>query len=70
MKKGVIQPVCRRGHPQTPENRIVFPSCPLGRCRLCREDDVWLWREEHRAEALQYTRAWQQRKKEQAAADE
>lgn len=43
-----IRPVCSRGNPQTPENRIYFPSCPSGRCRLCYEDSVMFGHERER----------------------
>ena len=26
---------CKRGHPQTPENRVAYPSLPHGTCRPC-----------------------------------
>jgi hypothetical protein len=40
MRTRAISPVCRRGHPQPPENRITFPSCPRGRCRECYLDQM------------------------------
>lgn len=37
VRRAVKKPYCKRGHEQTKENRVAFPSAPGGRCRLCIE---------------------------------